>query len=97
MASAGARMLPIQQSSLRACPHHGRHLVQHGQYLLHAALVEHRDLHTLANQRAGDVGLQVGKAEHAVGSSARILSIFALRKALTRGLLLRGARRGRTV
>jgi hypothetical protein len=45
---------------------HGRHLVQHGEDLVHAALVEDGDLHALAHQLRGDVGLQVGKAEHAV-------------------------------
>ena len=39
--------------------HHGRNLVEHGKNLVHAALIEHRDLHTMANQLRSNVGLQV--------------------------------------
>ena len=47
-------------------PDHRRDLVQHGEDFGYAALVEHRHLHALADQRRGDVGLHVGKAEDTV-------------------------------
>jgi hypothetical protein len=62
-----ARPHALQQAqAVVGPPDHRGHLVQHGEDLLHAALVEHRDLHALPDQLGRDVRLQVGKTEDAV-------------------------------
>ncbi|MCY1542864.1 hypothetical protein D9M68_786360 [compost metagenome] len=67
--------------------HHGRHLVQHGKDLVHAALVEHRHLHPGADQQGRDVGLQIGKAEHAVRLQRQDLVDLRAEKSADLGLL----------
>ena len=56
-----------QRLPQRPLPHHRGHLPHHGQNLGHAALVEHRHLHTLADQQRGNISLQVGETKNAVG------------------------------
>ena len=45
--------------ALLGLTHHRRHLVEHGKDVLHTSLVEHGDLHPMANQGCCNVGLQV--------------------------------------
>ena len=77
-----------QDHAARLLAHHRRHLVQHGEDLGHAALVEHRDLHAMADQLRGDVGLQVGKAEHAVGPQFQDLVDLGREEGADLGLFL---------
>jgi hypothetical protein len=53
------------------------------------------DVETAANEIGGDVRLQIGERQDEPGPSARILSIFAEVKALTRGFSRRACA-GRT-
>ena len=62
---AGCQAHPIQtgphlRDAFQALGHladHRRHLVHHGENFVHAALVEHRDLHTRTDQGRGNIGL----------------------------------------
>ena len=65
---------------------HGRNLVQHAEHLVHAALIEHRDLHPGPDQLGGDVGLQVGKTEHAIGFERQDLVDLGAEKGTDPGL-----------
>jgi hypothetical protein len=60
-----------------------------------ASLIGRMDVETAANEIGGDVRLQIGERQDEPGPSARILSIFAEVKALTRGFSRRACA-GRT-
>ena len=80
-------------NGIRRPTHHGRHLIEHGEYFLNAALIEDSDLNACAYEFGGNIGLQVGKTKNAVGLECQDLVNLGAQKSTHPRLLMPRLRR----